>query len=50
VFVSATLRRSPILKETATIDHNAMLQAARDRDAKTLTEVTLRHLTIPVRG
>ena len=49
VFVSATLRRSPILKETATIDHTAMLQAARDGDARTLTEVTLRHLTIPVR-
>lgn len=49
VFVSATLRRSPTLKETATADHQAMLQAARDRDAKTLTEVTLRHLTIPVR-
>lgn len=48
VFVSATLRRSPILKETATNDHNAMLQAARDQDAETLTEVTLRHLTIPV--
>jgi len=49
VFVSATLRRSPVLKGTATIDHEAMLQASRDRDAKTLTEVTLRHLTIPVR-
>ncbi len=49
VFVSATLRRSPTLKETATADHEAMLQAARERDAKTLTEVTLRHLTIPVR-
>ena len=48
VFVSATLRRSPVLKGTATIDHEAMLQAARDRDAHTLTEVTLRHLTIPV--
>ena len=49
VFVSATLRRSPTLKETATADHQAMLQAARERDAATLTEVTLRHLTIPVR-
>lgn len=49
VFVSATLRRSPILKETATKDHEAMLQAARDGDVETLTEVTLRHLTIPVR-
>lgn len=49
VFVSATLRRSPTLKETATADHEAMLRAARDRDAETLTEVTLRHLTIPVR-
>lgn len=49
VFVSATLRRSPTLKETATRDHEAMLQAARDRDGETLTEVTLRHLTIPVR-
>lgn len=49
VFVSATLRRSPILKETATADHEAMLRAARDGDVRTLTEVTLRHLTIPVR-
>jgi DNA-binding GntR family transcriptional regulator len=49
VFVSSTLRRSPTLKETATADHEAMLQAARDCDARTLTEVTLRHLTIPVR-
>jgi DNA-binding GntR family transcriptional regulator len=49
LFVSATLRRSPTLKETATADHEAMIQAARDRDARTLTEVTLRHLTIPVR-
>lgn len=49
VFVSATLRRSPTLKETATADHEAMFQAARERDAQTLTEVTLRHLTIPVR-
>ena len=49
VFVSATLRRSPILKETATTDHLAMLEAARAGDAGRLTEVTLRHLTIPVR-
>jgi DNA-binding GntR family transcriptional regulator len=49
VFVSATLRRSPLLKDTATSDHESMLRAARDRDAKTLTEVTLRHLSIPVR-
>lgn len=49
VFVSATLRRSPLLKKTATVDHQAMLQAARDGDVRTLTEVTLRHLTIPVR-
>ena len=49
LFVSATLSRSPTLKETATADHEAMIQAARDRDARTLTEVTLRHLTIPVR-
>lgn len=49
VFVSATLRRSPILKETATVDHHQILEAARDGDAERLTEVTLRHLTIPVR-
>lgn len=49
VFVSATLRRSPILKETATVDHHQMLEAAREGDVKRLTEVTLRHLTIPVR-
>jgi DNA-binding GntR family transcriptional regulator len=49
VFVSATLQRSPGLKETATIEHEAMLRAAREGDVETLTEVTLRHLTIPVR-
>ena len=49
LFVSATLRKSPTLKDTATADHEAMLRAARDRDAHTLTEVTLRHLTIPIR-
>lgn len=49
VYVSATLRRSPILKETATAEHQEMLEAAREGDAKRLTEVTLRHLTIPVR-
>ena len=48
VFVSATLRRSPILKEIATTDHHEMLEAARAGDAERLTEVTLRHLTIPV--
>ncbi len=49
VFVSATLQRSPSLKETATIEHHAMLRAAQEGDVDTLTEVTLRHLTIPVR-
>jgi len=49
LFVSATLRRSPGLEELATVDHHTMLQAARDGDAARLTEVTLRHLTIPVR-
>jgi DNA-binding GntR family transcriptional regulator len=49
VFVSATLRRSPGLRETATEEHARMLQAARDGDADTLTRLTLRHLTLPVR-
>jgi DNA-binding GntR family transcriptional regulator len=49
VFVSATLRRSPFLKETATIDHHEMLEAARASDVERLTAVTLRHLAIPVR-
>jgi DNA-binding GntR family transcriptional regulator len=49
LFVSATLRRSPILKENATVDHHEILRAAREGDAATLTTVTLRHLTIPVR-
>lgn len=49
VFVSATLSRSPQLEASATSDHRAMVRAARDRDAPTLIEVTLRHLTIPVR-
>jgi DNA-binding GntR family transcriptional regulator len=50
VFVSATLRRSPILKETATEDHRAMLVSARTGDTEGLIEHTLRHLMIPVRG
>ena len=49
VFVSATLQRSPVLKETATHDHTAMLHAAKERDAATLTEITIRHLAIPIR-
>jgi DNA-binding GntR family transcriptional regulator len=47
-FVSSTLRGRPSFEEAATLDHQAMLQAARDRDAKNLIEVTLRHLTIPI--
>jgi DNA-binding GntR family transcriptional regulator len=49
VFVSSTLSRSPQLEATATSDHRDILRAARERDAQTLIEVTLRHLTIPVR-
>ncbi len=49
VFVSATLRKSPDLKETATADHLAMLQAIRDGDAEELVDLTLKHLTIPIR-
>ena len=49
VFVSATLRKSPYLKETATKDHNEMLDAIRAGDAERLVEITLRHLTIPIR-
>ncbi|MDP9145729.1 MAG: GntR family transcriptional regulator [Actinomycetota bacterium] len=49
VFVSATLRKSPILKETATKDHNEMVDAARTGDVDRLIEITLRHLTIPIR-
>lgn len=50
VFVSSTLRKSPFLKETATKDHNEMIQAIRDGDAERLVELTLRHLTIPIRN
>jgi len=50
VFVSSTLRKSPFLKETATKDHNEMIQAIRDGDAERLVEITLRHLTIPIRN
>jgi DNA-binding GntR family transcriptional regulator len=50
VFVSATLRKSPLLKETATKDHNEMIEALLAKDAKRLIEVTVRHLTIPIRG
>jgi DNA-binding GntR family transcriptional regulator len=49
VFVSATLRKSPILKETATKDHNEMLEAIRSGELDRLIEITLRHLTIPIR-
>jgi DNA-binding GntR family transcriptional regulator len=49
VFVSATLRKSPLLKETATRDHNAMVEAIRSGDADRLIEITLDHLTIPIR-
>jgi DNA-binding GntR family transcriptional regulator len=49
VFVSATLRKSPLLKETATRDHNEMIEALIAKDAERLVEVTVRHLTIPIR-
>ena len=49
VFVSATLRKSPLLKETATTDHNEMIEALLAQDAERLVEVTTRHLTIPIR-
>jgi len=49
VFVSATLRKSPMLKETATRDHNEMIASIREGDADRLIEITLRHLTIPIR-
>ncbi len=49
LFVSATLRKSPGLKETATKDHIDMVSAIRDGDAERLVEITLRHLTIPIR-
>jgi DNA-binding GntR family transcriptional regulator len=49
VFVSATLRKSPVLKETATRDHDAMIQAIRAGDAERFVELTLDHLTIPLR-
>lgn len=49
VFVSATLRKSPILKETATRDHTQMIEAVRAGEVDRLIEITLRHLTIPIR-
>ena len=49
VFVSATLRKSPMLKETATRDHNDMIEAIVSGDIDRLIEITLRHLTIPIR-
>lgn len=49
VFVSATLRKSPLLKETATRDHDEMIEALVAHDAERLVEVTVRHLTIPIR-
>jgi DNA-binding GntR family transcriptional regulator len=49
VFVSTTLSKSPFLKETATKDHNEMVDAIRAGDGERLVEITLRHLTIPIR-
>ena len=49
VFVSATLRKSPILKETATRDHNDMIEAIVAGDVDRLIDITLQHLTIPIR-
>lgn len=49
VFVSATLRKSPILKETATKEHGEMIEAVESRDIGRLIEITLHHLTIPIR-
>ena len=49
VFVSSTLRKSPMLKETATADHLEMIEAIEAGDADRLIEITLRHLTIPIR-
>jgi DNA-binding GntR family transcriptional regulator len=49
VFTSATLRKSPMLKETATRDHVEMIESIRSGDVDRLVEVTLRHLTIPIR-
>ena len=49
VFVSATLRKSPILKETATRDHNDMIEAIMAGDVDRLIDITLQHLTIPIR-
>ena len=49
VFTSATLRKSPLLKETAIKDHNEMIESIRSRDVDRLIEITLRHLTIPIR-
>lgn len=49
VFTSATLRKSPSLKGGATKDHNEMIEAIRGGDVDRLVEVTLRHLTIPIR-
>lgn len=48
VFMSGTLRRSPDLRETATKDHLAMVEAVRAGDTDRLTEITLRHLAIPI--
>jgi DNA-binding GntR family transcriptional regulator len=50
VFTSATLRKSPSLKGGATKDHHEMIEAIRAGDVDRLVEVTLRHLTIPIRG
>ncbi len=48
VFVSSTLRKSPPMKGVANDDHRAMIDAARSGDVELLTEITLRHLSIPL--
>jgi DNA-binding GntR family transcriptional regulator len=48
VFMSGTLRRTPELRETANVDHWAMVEAVKAGDADRMTEITLRHLAIPL--
>lgn len=49
VFVSSTLPKSPSMRGEASRDHRDMIDAARAGDVELLTELTLRHLSLPLR-
>lgn len=48
VYMSARVGKSQLLKDQATRDHRAMVEAARTGDSEGFVELILRHLTIPL--